>query len=65
VGVVIGEERTSRPNGPVSQVHDPAPAVIRVPPEAGPMPSWPDVRAVLLVCVPSWAGLTWLISEWV
>ena len=43
---------------------DPVRRAVRIPAEPGPMPSWPDMRAVLMVCVPSWAGLTWLIAEW-
>jgi hypothetical protein len=39
-------------------------AVLRVQEELRPIPSWTDVALVLGVCVPFWAGLTWLISAW-
>jgi hypothetical protein len=39
-------------------------AVLRVPDELGPLPAWTDLALVLAVCVPFWAGLTWLISAW-
>jgi hypothetical protein len=29
-----------------------------------PLPSWIDLALVLAVCVPFWAGLTWLVSAW-
>jgi hypothetical protein len=39
-------------------------AVLRVPDELRPLPAWTDLALVLAVCVPFWAGLTWLISAW-
>jgi hypothetical protein len=39
-------------------------SVLRVPDELRPIPSWTDVALVLAVCLPFWAGLTWLVSAW-
>ena len=68
------DETTSRRNGVVAgkqPVHNgvvagkqPVRSAVRMPVEPGPMPSWADLRAVLVVCIPAWAGLTWLIAEW-
>jgi hypothetical protein len=40
------------------------PSVLRVPDEFRPLPTWADLALVLGVCVPFWAGLTWLLSAW-
>jgi hypothetical protein len=39
-------------------------AVLRVQSELRPLPSWTDLALVLGVCIPFWAGLTWLVSAW-
>jgi hypothetical protein len=40
------------------------PSLLRVPDEFRPLPAWADLALVLGVCVPFWAGLTWLLSAW-
>jgi hypothetical protein len=38
--------------------------LLRAPEQMRPVPSWADLALVLAVCVPFWAGLTWLIATW-
>ena len=40
------------------------PRLVHTSDEASPLPSWRDMRAVLAICVPIWAGLTLLIAGW-
>jgi hypothetical protein len=39
-------------------------SVLRVQEELKPLPSWTDLALVFGVCIPFWAGLTWLVSTW-
>jgi hypothetical protein len=32
--------------------------------ELSPVPLWTDLAVVLAICIPFWAGLTWLVSAW-
>ena len=36
----------------------------RVHEELRPVPQWTDLALVLAICIPFWAGLTWLVSAW-
>ena len=40
------------------------PSGLRVPDEFRPILAWTDLALVLGVCIPFWAGLTWLVSAW-
>ena len=40
------------------------PRPVRSTDEVSALPSWHDMRAVLAICVPIWAGLTLLIAGW-
>jgi hypothetical protein len=57
----MAEEPNRRP---LQVVRSEDPAVLRVSDEFRPLPAWADLALVLGVCVPFWAGLTWLLSSW-
>jgi hypothetical protein len=57
----MAEESTNR-QLQVARTEDPS--VLRVPDQLRPLPSWADLALVLAVCVPFWAGLTFLIATW-
>jgi hypothetical protein len=60
----MADERVAKRLYAVPSQELPARDSLHSPNELGPLPSWPDLLAVFGVCIPLWAGLTWLIYWW-